>query len=395
MGKKTARGSRKSRRSKKAAAASIGWSEEPDELKPMEPDEFKEVKQLARRSVENKMATLEAAAPIRELPVIEFSAGSRLVLTAEEEAILLADVPIDEIQVKHNKAGTIFVHWTFYAKRLNRVFHVGQWVCQPVPGSAYSKIGKQINREFALYIRGNAIAGAMGNCDYIESNQEMSYADAAEGCRGNALMRCCKQIGIALELWDKRFARKFREEYCEQDEKGRWWRKDEPKEQESRFREEDKNIKTGSSNDSGDNGGNVDRPGNSEAGHSAAEQKKEPENKNGKASFIDRAMRLKVLIGDQQYERLLELNGYLDAKEIPAADQKHMSEIFTGAALQYHRSRIGEPRFVEILTTFGFDSIDAFIAGKLEMQKACYDVINKEIVRLDFEIRSIREQNYV
>lgn len=32
---------------------------------------------------------------------------------------------------------------------------------------------------------------------------------ATEGCKSNALMRCCKDIGIASELWDPRFIRKF------------------------------------------------------------------------------------------------------------------------------------------------------------------------------------------
>lgn len=43
----------------------------------------------------------------------------------------------------------------------------------------------------------------------------MAYFDAdgiptaSEGCKSNALMRCCKDIGIASELWDPRFNRKF------------------------------------------------------------------------------------------------------------------------------------------------------------------------------------------
>ena len=32
---------------------------------------------------------------------------------------------------------------------------------------------------------------------------------ATEGCKSNALMRCCKDLGIASELWDPRFIRKF------------------------------------------------------------------------------------------------------------------------------------------------------------------------------------------
>jgi hypothetical protein len=35
---------------------------------------------------------------------------------------------------------------------------------------------------------------------------------ATEGCKSNALMRCCKDLGIASELWDPRFIKRFMKE---------------------------------------------------------------------------------------------------------------------------------------------------------------------------------------
>lgn len=35
---------------------------------------------------------------------------------------------------------------------------------------------------------------------------------AAEGCKSNAMMRCCKDLGVASELWDPRFIRTFMKE---------------------------------------------------------------------------------------------------------------------------------------------------------------------------------------
>lgn len=32
---------------------------------------------------------------------------------------------------------------------------------------------------------------------------------ATEGCKSNALMRCCKDLGIASELWDPRYVKKY------------------------------------------------------------------------------------------------------------------------------------------------------------------------------------------
>lgn len=39
--------------------------------------------------------------------------------------------------------------------------------------------------------------------------------DAIEGAKSNALMRCCKDLGIASELWDPVFLRWFRKHYME------------------------------------------------------------------------------------------------------------------------------------------------------------------------------------
>jgi hypothetical protein len=39
---------------------------------------------------------------------------------------------------------------------------------------------------------------------------------ATEGCKSNALMRCCKDLGIASELWDPRFIREFNSKFTKE-----------------------------------------------------------------------------------------------------------------------------------------------------------------------------------
>ena len=39
---------------------------------------------------------------------------------------------------------------------------------------------------------------------------------AAEGCKSNAMMRCCKDLGIASELWDPRWIRSFKSKHVKQ-----------------------------------------------------------------------------------------------------------------------------------------------------------------------------------
>jgi len=52
---------------------------------------------------------------------------------------------------------------------------------------------------------------ARGEMDYFSPE---GIPTSAEGCKSNALMRCCKDLGIASELWDPRFIRKFVEKYA-------------------------------------------------------------------------------------------------------------------------------------------------------------------------------------
>lgn len=71
--------------------------------------------------------------------------------------------------------------------------------------------GRAVTREYALVCHGRLVSVARGEQDYFD---ESGIATATEGCKSNALMRCCKDLGIASELWDPRFIRKFKKEFC-------------------------------------------------------------------------------------------------------------------------------------------------------------------------------------
>lgn len=55
------------------------------------------------------------------------------------------------------------------------------------------------------------IAQARGECQYFS---EETIPTASEGCKSNALLRCCKDLGIASELWDPRFIREFKKKHA-------------------------------------------------------------------------------------------------------------------------------------------------------------------------------------
>lgn len=66
------------------------------------------------------------------------------------------------------------------------------------PRSEHSISPKNISREYALVCNGRFVSTARGEQAYFDAD---NLATASEGCKSNALMRCCKDLGIASELW--------------------------------------------------------------------------------------------------------------------------------------------------------------------------------------------------
>lgn len=61
--------------------------------------------------------------------------------------------------------------------------------------------GQLITREYALYCLGRFTAQAIGeHTSYSKNN--LGYGTACESAKSNALMRCCKDLGVGSELWD-------------------------------------------------------------------------------------------------------------------------------------------------------------------------------------------------
>lgn len=57
------------------------------------------------------------------------------------------------------------------------------------------------------------MAQARGENQFFSPDQ---LPAATEGCKSNALMRCCKDLGVASELWDPRYVREFKRTRCRQ-----------------------------------------------------------------------------------------------------------------------------------------------------------------------------------
>lgn len=157
----------------------------------------------------------------------DYEGMSQLTINTDEALKLTYPVPVEHLEIK--PTGEVYASQYFYRKRLNEVFGPGGWALKHVGDP--QKHGTHIFQRFRLYIRGSFISEAVGECEYQESNSRMTYGDALEGVKSNALTRCCKDLSIAAECWDRRFCERFQDEHCirvwvEGKTKPQWRRKD-------------------------------------------------------------------------------------------------------------------------------------------------------------------------
>ena len=148
-----------------------------------------------------------------------FTGISTLDIPKEVSDKLTQPVRMEAIEIK--PTGEIYLSHVRYRKMLNDAFGMGNWSLRPLGG--FVKTGSVVCREYALYIKGKYAASAIGEQNYIEYNAQMTWSDACEATKSNVIMRCCKDLGIGLEMWDKKFVVKFQKEFCVQ-----VWRKPKP-----------------------------------------------------------------------------------------------------------------------------------------------------------------------
>lgn len=86
-----------------------------------------------------------------------------------------------------------------YRDRLDAAFGLGGWGMMPT-GQPKREGDKFIYVPYALVVDGMPRIYTWGE----QQIHKMTYGDALEGCKSNAIVRCGKELGIARELWDKR-----------------------------------------------------------------------------------------------------------------------------------------------------------------------------------------------
>jgi len=147
-----------------------------------------------------------------------------LELTDEQEKTLDARLDPLCIEVRPHD-GVPYVPWMEYHLRLKKAFG-RKWGL--IPHGMPKFHGQFIYWGHYLVIDGTLAGYAIGEQRYIPSNKQMSYGDACEGAKSNALMRLCKGIGIYLEMWKPSYLKEWQTKYAEIGEDGKWRKKDAP-----------------------------------------------------------------------------------------------------------------------------------------------------------------------
>jgi hypothetical protein len=130
---------------------------------------------------------------------------SMLKLTDEECTKLDAygEPPPEQISFKD---GLAYLPQVFYRDALNQVFGFGQWALLEVATDREQKGNFDvIYFRGHLYVRGCYVASACGEAKYFFNNGNSTYATAWESAKSDCITRCCKDLGIARKLWDKKF----------------------------------------------------------------------------------------------------------------------------------------------------------------------------------------------
>lgn len=125
----------------------------------------------------------------------------------ETQNALSSALNADDIEIKPD--GLIYLPEIKYRRILNKAFGPGGWGL--VPRSETIVTAKLVTREYALVCHGQMVSIARGEQDYFS---ETGIPTATEGCKSNALMRCCKDLGIGSELWDPVFIKQYKKKHC-------------------------------------------------------------------------------------------------------------------------------------------------------------------------------------
>lgn len=133
----------------------------------------------------------------------------------DEKAAAVLSRPLDPEKVRIRPDGITFLPGSEYRRTLNEAFGAGAWALRPIHAGTIEG-DEIIVYTGALYILNRFIAQATGEHHYQPSNGNSSYATSLESAKTNCLARCCKDLGIGIELFDDEWRDEWKNAFAEQ-----------------------------------------------------------------------------------------------------------------------------------------------------------------------------------
>lgn len=155
-------------------------------------------------------AQMTPVGQLGELATVGALGLAEIKLTDAEEAALSVAVNTADVLIKPD--GVPYLPHIAYTRWFNAAFGRTGWSI--VPTARPAKTGNLITVPYLLYIHGVPVAAAMGEQDYHDDNKRQTFGDAVEATVASALRRCAKRLGVGLEMWDKAYLQRFKDEHC-------------------------------------------------------------------------------------------------------------------------------------------------------------------------------------
>ncbi len=154
--------------------------------------------------------------PQQNAPAVppDYTGAGEDAFTAEEMDALMAPFEDGEHDIKPTSFGEVFVPQVHVRKRLNRVLR-GAWALVTIPtpnGAMYFQDDKVVCLRARLIVRGKFKAEAVG--EQMLASGRMTIPSAVEAAKSDALSRCCKDLSIAAECWDKQWTNDWKQRFA-------------------------------------------------------------------------------------------------------------------------------------------------------------------------------------
>jgi len=120
--------------------------------------------------------------------------------------------PLNDKDIEVKPDGHLYLPEIKYRRILNQAFGPGGWGLMPFGNHKVE--GGYLWQEYGLFCYGQYVSQAYGEQQFDESKfGSRSVSTALEGAKSNSLMRCCKDLGVASELWDPQFILQWLSKY--------------------------------------------------------------------------------------------------------------------------------------------------------------------------------------